>query len=110
MKHLTLEVLTTKWGTKLVRVKSQTHHGTSFGAGRDNFCSSDGFRLVSGGPMTSWEESDYRLDVYDEGYSLKALMVPSEPWLARLRRAVREYNDFFADKPEGATPDVEIIE
>jgi len=111
MKKIVVEVLTTKWG-KLLRIKEQTEKGDKFGEeDKYQFTSSDGFHL----------QSYLRIAVEDRGLYVRGsiekhdnsiVWIPSEEWLAQCRKAIREYNACFADKPAAKQEDsdVEVIE
>jgi hypothetical protein len=108
MKHLRLEVLTTKWG-KMLRVVEQTHRNDEFGEMEMNWFLHEDFQL----------RSDDFLDLRDDGLHVRGhltaedhaiIIVPSEAWLARCRAAVKAYNQRFAETAEPVDSDVEVIE
>lgn len=110
MKKLVLEVLTTKWG-KLLRVKEQTHYGNEFGIKDYKFIASNGFDICSHTELCILK--GLRLYVPEDinPYSDSPVFVYDDD-LAKIRVAVREYNEYFSDKKPKAKPDgeVEVIE
>lgn len=125
MKHLILEVLTTEWGVKLLRVKEQTHRGEEFGHLNNIYTAKNGFVISSQKyPDTTTLYSYNEEGVTEYGcFSVcgtasdkdnRVAVVPSERWLERCREAVRGYNEEFAAPPNVAqnahNPTVEVIE
>lgn len=111
MKKLVLEVLNTKWG-KLLRVKEQTHRGGGFGMkGNCVFTATNGFDIASGDIPEITEDCLY-IRGSDWGEDHRIMFIPSDEWLAKCRVAVREYNEYFADKKTEVKQedDVEVIE
>lgn len=110
MKKLVLEVLTTKWG-KLVRVKEQTHRGDEFGIKTEIFIASTYFEIMSG-DYPDIKNGRFCVRGLDSSLDNEILAIPSEEYLAKLRVAVREYNEFFSDKRKAplVDGDVEVIE
>ena len=113
MKKIVVEVLTTKWG-KLLRIKEQTKIRSEFGKEGENiFTSSEDFSLQSCRHiqvMPGVETLYVRGDVLE--YDNHIIWILSEEWLTQCRKAIREYNAYFADKPAAKQEDsdVEVIE
>jgi hypothetical protein len=122
---LVIEVLNTKWGKKLCRVKEQTFRGEDFWQGSMVFQASNRMKLYSAVGVC-FGRSDYDGDISHNLVSVRGsdkscdndvLLVPSEAWLEKLRIAVKEYNqrqkelageDF--SKIEYQQEDVEVIQ
>ena len=111
MKRLVIEV-DTVFDKKAIRIKEQTHRCREFGVAASDDCrefvASNGFTLASQEyPSLDANALFVRGGKLDRDHTV--LLAPDGEWLAKLRVAVREYNEKFEDKSE--TPEgYELIE
>jgi len=95
---LVLQVETHADGRRLIGVVEQSSRGADFAPdGGRQFMASNGFRLMSYAGPNPNEDGMY-VRGHDSRFDDDMEHVPSDEWLARLRVAVREYNEAWAAK------------
>jgi len=112
-RRLELEVLTTKWGIKLLRITKQTHKENRFSPLSDNkesFIASNGF-VITSRIQPQIDNKFYCLYVRGMRFDFndEILIVPDEDWLNKCRIAVKEYNEKYSNKLTIDCNNIEII-
>ena len=110
-KHLKIRV-GTLWNKKFLQIIEQTHRWDKFGDNSRVFCASNNFYLESS-HTPQVRENYHEIKLFVRGIieecDMDILPVPSEEWLAKLRVAVKEYNQVFSGEPEKTTNNQEEI-